>query len=110
MQTAETAWSAPARRDKPATLLPVDLQDRRLARRQLVEARAACAPDSRRPDATRPRRCPATNSRAPAIGLIRVASNSFSQGLSLPSIRSAIRIAAAVPLEMPQALKPVATR
>ena len=52
---------------------------------------------------------PLTNSPALANGLIRVASNKSSQGLSLSSIMSASSIAAAVPVVMPQALKPVAT-
>jgi hypothetical protein len=49
--------------------------------------------------------------RAAAIGFTRVASKMSSQGwLSAPAARSARIIAAAVPLLIPQAAKPVATR
>src|SRR5262249_17904883 len=46
----------------------------------------------------------------PAAGLMRVASNISSQRFSLPTARSGSISAAAVPLLMPHAPKPIATR
>src|SRR5262249_52565803 len=86
----------------------VDLQDRRLAATNRVERFRLWLymPASARS------RAPVASSAdfGPAAGLMRVASNISSQRFSLPLRGRAGLVAAAVPLLMPHAPKPVATR
>ena len=94
---------------KAGDIVAVDLEDRRLARRELVEAvRLArqIAADQMRGG----RRIARDEFLRARDRLDPGRVEDFSQGLSRSWIRSAIRIAAAVPLVIPQALKPVATR